>query len=321
MAILSMVPSIVLSLIFFTQAYRIVEDDHDGGMIEDSASRRPEERCNDWSGTPVKNYHFQLLLHNRSIALHLCRDPEKPTWTITFNAIWSAWLPAPWFTSDNDADLVWQEIPYGGPSAMESHEHDINEVISYFRRVRFPRGDDGIQPPNAIEIHWERGWNASFSGGAYFPIDVTRDSLNGHLREELSGEDFNETSVLLHGVRGSLPNDTAAPGRDSMFGVRAQDLEQSLTSLTALGSPLFSAAMGAVSIAGGTLSMSTVSTINSGIESVRMLGRFFDDRRQARYAASEKFFDKMWCHPLFTQCRASNGDDVAVPPGKTCPDV
>lgn len=322
MAILYSIPSIIAVLFVSTQAARIAEQD---GKIE-SFSGRPEERCNRFGDKPLKQYHFELLLSgNRTMTAHFARDPERPTMSMSFGTVWSAWLPAPWFTTENDAEVVWQAITDDSAERATAQTYDLIEHYVYVRRVRFPREPGGSQRPNGIELHFANGLNASFAGGAYFPNRITKDSLNAILRRELADEldpaDANETTRLLHGVRGNLPDETAAPSRDSMIGIRAKEMEQNPTSLLTAASPFFSVVLGAVSVASGTVSTSIVTTISSGYEGLVSLDRYFDDRRQMNYAASEKLFDKLWCHPRFTQCQATNGDDIVVPPGRECPDV
>jgi len=202
----------------------------------------------------------------------------------------------------------------------------VLEHATYLRRVRYPRAPDGSQSPNGVELQFENGQNASITGGAYFPRDITKVSLNAVLQRELADEldpaDNETTTNLLHGVRGSLPDETAPPSRDSMIGLRTQEMEQNPLSLRAAASPFFSFAIGSASLAVfGSVSTSTLSTITSGYQGLLSVERYFNDRREMQYVASEKLFDKLWCHPLFTQCQAANGDDIAVPPGRECPDV
>lgn len=302
---------------------------------------RPEETCI-WSpfSKSLKVYHFQTVGDDGSnIALRLNRDPERPTLDIGIGASWTAWLPAPWYVNDeSELEIQFATVPDDGidswtddsgrrvPPGMQDADGflhvDILTAYRYVRRVRLGVGQDGVLRPNGIEIGLEEGrGKLSFAGGAYYPDDTSKRSLWDVMRKLLTEEHGpNETLPdLLHGRGRPRDDGPVPPGRDSMFGLRAEDLPQIATSLQSAASPLFSSiASGAsVNIFDLTSSYSAFGVAISSVTSLTNLNQRWDDLWQMELVASEKFFDKLWCSGIFTVCPGL--DDVIVPPGKECP--
>lgn len=313
--------------------------------LQRTGTRRPEEVCNWFSSKPLKHYHFEFSAPGgHSIAMHLARDPERPSLDIHVHRRWSVWLPAPWYAVDEDADLAWEpnrdsedlnaQFAYvesrvagvrGAADLSELHDlswHvDLLEHLAYVRRVRLGPDASGSERPNGIELGYLNGLNGTLVGGAVLPPVLSKSALLTFLRAEVHEAGRGQGARLLQGTVGSLTDaDDADPSSDTMLGAFVGDLPQMPTRVAAATPLLLGGLQSGMAAAGfphEVLSGSEATVGGSVVEGLERLAP--GGRRDPRdsEAASEKFFDKLWCHPAFSRC--SGNEDVVVPPGRPCP--
>lgn len=316
---------------------------HMESRLQRSHTGRPEETCNWFSSKPLKHYHFEFSAPGgHSIAMHLARDPEKPSLDIHVHRRWSVWLPAPWYAIDEDADLVWEpnrdgedlnaqlayvESRVAGMRGADdlnklpdlSWHVDLLEHLAYVRRVRLGPDASGAERPNGIELGYLNGLNGTLVGGAVLQPVLSKSALLTFLRAEINEASREKgRGRMLQGAVGNLTDAGLDLSSDTMLGAFVVDLPQMPTRVTAAATPLFLGGLEAGMAAAGFENevLSDGATVGGSI--VEGLERFDGgSRRELDFFASEKLFDKLWCHPAFSRC--SGDQDVVVPPGRPCP--
>jgi len=223
---------------------------------------------------------------------------------------------------------------------------DVREIdltsVSYVRKVSIPvtdpntgevkEGEDEV----GIEITYEDNTTDEFSGGVYLPRKLMLPAmqraeanygkfsgLGQEAKDEASESDnmfwagvytFRNT---LTGAIGTSIGTGAAAGTSVGVGVGAVALLLSIPGLSGfvVGTMILGAGTGLIAGSAAGLALGAVlGTVTGGSMA---LWDYHKQKKELALSATEKIWNKLECHDLFTHCSKT----LIVPQGRTCPEV
>lgn len=296
---------------------------------EQRNERPGPKHCNFLSSNEPKYYHFDVEMTGGFRAmLELIRTQELAILKAHYGSTWAVWQA----TEDNletTEHLIWDARPDGGGYPARMTQLDLLHDIRYVRRLPLNgEGPSGYDLPDLFEIEDVHGRRRGFTGGAFYPEEDTE----GALKYALSGD---EIQPLQSELKRELVDQE---GERRLSSIQLKGLP--VRNLTLEGVSTSSVVIGAVgNLAGLELSVGEWAT-SVGMAAIGLSGffdtllsptanvlsatyqiyRWFYTRRRLRYPASEKIFDKLFCHPGFKECPGARGN-LLVPVNATCPEL
>lgn len=297
--------------------------------IEEQNERPRLPLCNILSTIEPKYYHFDVEMEGgfRGM-LELIRKPDSVVLNVHYGSTWAVWQA----TEDNleaGEHLIWDARPDDAGYPARMRELDLLRDIRYVRRVPLNgQGPAGHDLPDLFELEDVHGRRRAFSGGAFYPEEDVQTALAHALKDD-------QVHPLLSELNRELVDST---GERRLSSVKLQGL--SLRNITLDGVSTASVVIGAVgNVAGLEFSVGEWAT-NIGMAAIGLssimenllsptanvlaatyhIYRWFYTRRRLRYPASEKIFDKLFCHPGFKECPGTRGH-LLVPLNASCPEL
>lgn len=282
-----------------TQAARVTqENDAVLQMLENEGNSASERNtwCNPFSSHSQKYYNFELDVptFEHPVTMQMNRKRDSVTLHVR-EGEWWGWLPKD-VEYPHAHDLL-QNVHYESPLEVKI---DLVNDVRYFRRTR----GDGTDPGH-LEIQYLNGMVTKFAGGVWYPPHETLTGAKIQLKEGTPGV---HRRVLTRQLDGLDLDDV------TMLGTRIKNMSLASVSLTA--SEAF--VLGTVHelIGAATEAGVNVSPLPELAFNITLVATFAKHLNKLTYPASDKWFDKLWCHPLFKRCKAKG---VIVPRHMTCP--
>jgi len=250
--------------------------------------------CNPFSRLSDKDYRFEVNWGDTELMMQLSRKSDSVHLRM-MEGHWDVWRPHE-LADILPTDLIWDaNLKPGTPVDITV---DLLKHVRYLRRTRF-----GNNAPSRLEVQWINGFKAEFAGGVWYPPDATLTSAkhllvpNGTgvhdemMTRQLDGKEFPDVRMIGLPLRNM-----------SLAGEATRALV--VGTLTDLAGVAVEGAMGTLLFPGHAIAEATnyVTWARS--------------QHSIHYAASDKWFDKLWCHPLYKRCEA---EGVIVPRNQTCP--
>jgi len=252
--------------------------------------------CNPFSSLPDKVYRMELSVgENQHIIMEMTRKADDIKLRMV-GGHYNVWLPQG-VSNAHEHDMVWEHASV--PPLVFDVTFDMLRDIRYLRRARFGHG-----APGALEVQWISGQVSQFAGGVWYPPQATLDSAKAHcvangtgvfarsMTRQLDGHDLD--SIPLYG----MPIHNMSLAADANAGL----LSGTITELVG------------VAAEGADIALFPAHALSE----LAHLGSWARKQHNVHYAASDKLFDKMWCHPMYKRCES---DGVVVPKNMSCPQV
>jgi len=271
-----------------------------------------------WS-TKFRRYYFQVNGENGNdhMAIRFDRDPKHPKLRLYDNQEWQvAYLP-------DAQDLEWKV-------ANESAGRDfpLDDVSSiYFNPKK----------ALALEIMLEDDSYQAFMGGLYFPQDLMKSALRAKAIKEQDHIDRVGADVELAPNARALKDAGLTAGKatgagavaglsagvavGATFNVAVGVLASSTLGVSIAGIAGSTAIGAAVGAAGGLVvgvGVGAAVGLATGIVKVVLRQQYY--RREVSVSMSVKLFEKLRCHPLYTNCgKDKEGAELLALKKKGCP--
>lgn len=253
--------------------------------------------CNPFSRITDKTYTMELKVgENEDLIMEMNRKPDSLTLRLV-DGHYRVWLPQVAATT-HEHDLTFERFVH--PESRFDITVDLVRDIRYIRRTRFGTFNDNA--PSAIEIQWMTGVRSHFAGGVWYPPSETLAAAQAQFAPNATGlHEKNMTRYLDGRELDSI----------ALKGMIVQDMDLDQASNAALLSGTVAELVG-IALDGVNPAMFPTHAVTEAT----ILGTWALHQHRIHYAASDKIFDKLWCHPLYKHCEA---DGVVVPKDRSCP--